>query len=70
MVRPEAGTVVVVTGEAGKRCTRRRLYVGGTIACETARAMAGVLGLTVRQMGELLDVLQIKVRQCGLGCFR
>jgi hypothetical protein len=45
------------------------LYSGGWISCSLARAMAGRLGIGSRQLGKLLDHLDIKVRECDLGCF-
>ena len=62
-------TVRVVTADERRRCGLRRLYPGGFIACETARGMAVKLGIRTRQMGKLLDFLNIRVRNCGLGCF-
>jgi primosomal replication protein N len=70
VVAGEGGEVRVVTAEERRRCGGSRLYVGGFIACESARAMAGRLGLRISQMGQLLDFLNIKVRNCGLGCFK
>ena len=64
------GAVHVLAADEPRRCTLSRLYVGGFIACETARALALRLGLRVGQMGKLLDHLHIKVRRCGLGCFK
>ena len=66
----DGGAVQVRTAEAPRRCGADRLYVGGFIACERARDLAARLGLRVNQMGTLLDFLGIKVRSCGLGCFR
>ncbi len=63
-------TVQVVAADEQRRCGLRTLYVGGFIACETARGMAVKLGIRTRQMGKLLDFLNIKVRNCGLGCFK
>ena len=62
-------TVQVVVANERRRCGLRKLYPGGFIACETARSMAAKLGIRTRQMGKLLDFLNIKVRNCGLGCF-
>jgi hypothetical protein len=56
--------------EARPCCTLNRLYVGGSVPCETARALASRLDLRVSQVGKLLDFLHIKVRRCGLGCFK
>ena len=63
-------TVQVVQAEERRRCSVRRLYAGGFIACETARGVAVKLGIRTGQMGKLLDFLNIKVRNCGLGCFK
>ena len=64
------GSVRVVESDAPRRCTLSRLYVGGFIPCETARALAARLDLPVGQVGQLLEFLHIKVRQCALGCFK
>jgi len=61
--------VQVVAADERRRCGLRKLYMGGFIACETARGTAVKLGIRARQMGKLLDFLDIKVRNCGLGCF-
>jgi hypothetical protein len=45
------------------------LHAGGWIACPTARAIAGRLDVSPKTFGRLLDVLDIKVRDCELGCF-
>ena len=45
------------------------LQAGGWIACPTARAIAGRLGMSPKKFGRLLDILDIKVRDCELGCF-
>lgn len=45
------------------------LYSGGWVSCSTARTLAGKLGTTLPQMGDMLDLLNVKVRQCSLGCF-
>ena len=70
LVSGEDCTVQVMEADERRRCGLRRLYLGGFIACETARGMATKLGIRTRQMGKLLDFLAIKVRNCGLGCFR
>lgn len=45
------------------------LYSGGWVSCSIARDLAGKLEVSLEQMGDMLDHLNIKVRQCGLGCF-
>ena len=45
------------------------LHPGGSISCGDARLLAGNLGITGRELGQLLDFLKIKIRDCELGCF-
>jgi hypothetical protein len=62
---------VIRIGEAAERreCSVDALWIGGRIPCERARQLAGRLGISVRRMGKLLELLNVKVVQCGLGCF-
>ena len=53
-----------------KACNLETIYSGGWIGCEKARALAKRLSIPVRQMGEMLDFLDVKIRDCGLGCFK
>jgi hypothetical protein len=39
------------------------------IHCAAAFRLAEELGLSRREMGELLNELKIKITQCQLGCF-
>ncbi|MBU0639758.1 MAG: hypothetical protein KKB50_12900 [Planctomycetes bacterium] len=57
--------------EAGEReqGDERTLRVGGWISCQSARAMAGKLRLDGRKIGKLCDLLDVKIRDCELGCF-
>jgi hypothetical protein len=41
----------------------------GKIACPVAFRLAEELGLSRRDLGELLNELKIKIIQCQLGCF-
>ncbi len=41
----------------------------GKIACGAAFRVAKELGISRREMGELLNELKIAVIQCQLGCF-
>ena len=45
------------------------IYAGGWIECPAAWALAQKLGISVQAMGSVLDHLDVKVRNCGLGCF-
>jgi hypothetical protein len=42
---------------------------GGKIACVAAFRLAEELGLTRKDLGELLNELKIKITHCQLGCF-
>ena len=63
------GTVRVVESEGRVQSDPSALQAGGWITCEGARAMASKLGIPVSAMGKLVDVLDIKIRSCELGCF-
>jgi hypothetical protein len=41
----------------------------GKMACAAAFKLAQDLGLSRKEMGELLNELHIKITQCQLGCF-
>jgi hypothetical protein len=41
----------------------------GRIACAAAFRLAEELGLSRKDLGELLNELKIKIVQCQLGCF-
>jgi hypothetical protein len=41
----------------------------GRIACPAAFRLAEELGLSRKDLGELLNDLRIKIIQCQLGCF-
>ena len=46
------------------------IYSGGWITCKTARNLAKKIGISLEQMGKLLNHLDVKIRECGLGCFK
>ena len=62
-------TVSVVESEKGQQSSLSVLKAGGWIACHTARDMAAGLELTSRNLGRILDHLDVKIRHCELGCF-
>lgn len=41
----------------------------GRISCQTLWRLAGVHGLTRRDMGNIAETLELKVTPCQLGCF-
>lgn len=45
------------------------LHAGGWITCPAAQAVASKLQISNGAMGKILNLLQIKIRRCDLGCF-
>ncbi len=41
----------------------------GRIACPAAMRLAEELSISRKEMGELLNELKIKIKNCQLGCF-
>jgi hypothetical protein len=41
----------------------------GKIACAAAFRLADELGISRKELGELLNELKIKIAHCQLGCF-
>jgi len=62
-VRVEASTT-------RQQCRTDVLYTGGWIGCSEALTIADALDIGAGNMGKLLNWLDIRVRQCQLGCFR
>lgn len=60
---------LAIRRDRGRQSEMDVLYADGWVACEAARGMAGRLGVSLPAMGELLELLNVKVRRCGLGCF-
>ncbi len=69
MAADRDSAALTIRQEAGRQSDMDVLYADGWIACETARATADRLDIALPAMGELLELLNVKVRQCGLGCF-
>ena len=63
------GGVQVVKSAGRQQSDASTLESGGWITCSTARGVADKLGIDGLVMGKLLDLLNVKVRQCELGCF-
>ena len=53
-----------------RECDGKQLFCGGWIQCEVARSIADRLGVQKRDIGKLLDFLNVKIRNCELGCFQ
>ncbi len=65
----EDGAIRIAASDDRRECSADTLWHGGRIDCELARSLAGKLGISVRKMGELLELLNVKIMHCGLGCF-
>lgn len=46
------------------------LHAGGRISCPDAFIVAEKLGMTRKSIGEFLNLLDIKIFGCQLGCFK
>ena len=46
------------------------IYSGGWIKCEMARSLAKKMEISLSRMGNLLNLLDVKIRKCSLGCFK
>ncbi len=67
---PEETAILHIVEAKGKvESEGSTLQAGGWIRCSTARGFAEKLGASHRQVGMLMDLLQIKIRDCELGCF-
>ena len=62
--------VRVETSTTRQQCRTDVLYTGGWIACSQALKIADALDIGAANMGKVLNLLDIRVRQCQLGCFR
>jgi hypothetical protein len=43
--------------------------IDNRLSCEKAHALAGALGISLRELGTLCNQLKIKISACQLGCF-
>jgi molybdopterin-guanine dinucleotide biosynthesis protein A len=62
--------VRIVLAAGGQESDMGTLRAGGYIKCSTAWELCGKHGVPLRELGALLDLLDIRVRECCLGCFR
>jgi hypothetical protein len=69
VVKDGGGAVQVVESEGRQPSDPSTLQAGGWIACADAFDMASNLGIPTQTMGKLLNLLDVKLRQCQLGCF-
>ncbi len=65
----QSADLSIVASADKKMCDEKTLHSGGWIKCPAAWAIAKQYGLDLMQLGSLLDMLDIRIRQCALGCF-
>ena len=70
VVSPEAGDVRVGKSAGRQESSLTFLYAGGWIRCPVALALAQKLSMESPDLGKMLNLLKIKVRECSLGCFK
>ena len=70
LVHEEPCDVRVVVSEGRQQSDLQTIQAGGWIACATAWAMAARHDLSVRKLGELLNLFDVKIKECCLGCFK
>lgn len=64
-----SGAVTIIPGREKQECTASELYPGGWMTCARALEMASALSIANGEMGKILNKIDIKVRNCELGCF-
>ncbi len=69
LVSPGEGVIQIETPEPKKECDGEHFYPKGRIACALALGTARKLGIPPASMGRLLNLLEIKIHNCQLGCF-
>lgn len=69
VVSGRSATVEVAESAERRPCVAGTLYAGGWISCAVAWSTARELGVERASFGRLLDALDIKIRECQLGCF-
>lgn len=61
---------ILEADEPGRPCDRRTLHVKGRIDCSTALALADETRVASRSVGRLMNLLEIRIGNCQLGCFQ
>ena len=63
------GDLCIIEAAPKTECSGLTLHPGGRIPCAVALAIAESCGVPGKTVGRLLNLLEIKVRDCQLGCF-
>ena len=70
LVSPDTGNTRVVESAERQESSATVLYAGGWIRCHVALSLARELNIESRNLGKILNLLKIKIRDCRLGCFK
>lgn len=70
LVEAPGGTINLVEQDREGICSLEHLVPGGKILCPTALEMAEKYHVSPGSIGRLMNLLQIKIHECQLGCFR
>ncbi len=65
----ESAKVSIEPSPERAQCSLERIYPSGWIDCQLAHQLAKELSIPIEQLGMLLNGLNVKIRNCGLGCF-
>jgi hypothetical protein len=69
IVDSPGGDISIIEAPPKSECGPDILHPGGRIACSVALAMAGSLGVPGKKIGGLMNLLEIRIHDCQLGCF-
>jgi len=64
------GRINIVDAPPGSECDLTTLHPGGRIRCSVALSMAEAFDLPSKTVGRLMNLLEIRIHDCQLGCFK
>lgn len=62
--------IKIIRADERRESDSDTIYSGGWIACEMARSIAKKMEISLSQMGNLMNQLNVKIGKCSLGCFK
>lgn len=65
----ESAKISILPSQQRTQCNLEQIYAGGWIDCSVAFRQAAELAIPIEHMGMLLNHLNVKIRNCSLGCF-
>ena len=66
----KADLVIDYPEEKKEVCSSELLHVGGRLSCANAFKVADKTGISRANVGELANLLEIRIFGCQLGCFK